>query len=471
MSATVVKQTQKIETDLFLIEIAEDGMSAFARIKNFSEPLQKIASELKQLLSEHHITRGLISDNARKLLKDQNPNQRMVIAKGVQPVPGKAAEVREISKFISRAEIDPNRLKVSDLGELKHQNLVFKDKPLIRIIPPVPTQDGWTVTGTRIPAKIQVSMERPKIITGPNTAFSPDDPDLIIATVDGLATFVEQTVAVEAYTVVKGDMGPEIGSLDEKRPVLVLGDVKAGSTIESSGDVEIYGTVEDVSIKSGRDIIIHRGFVGRGKGTLKSQRHTILTFALYQTIEANDTVFFLTELIGCKVSAGQKVVGRTGGIIGGETKGLFGIQVHFAGSEEAVVTKLMVGRREQLVRRKREMDDLIVQYQESIKENKQKMYELVMKQIDNKITEIELEHLNSLQIEKKMIPEKIREIEEKLTDINELVKDLENADIEIRGIVNEKVSLSICDARLMVQEKARRKRYYLSGDKILAGSL
>ncbi len=465
------KHIQPIEHPFISLEISDDRMTAFGQILDFSLPMGQIAGELKKVLIAAGITRGLIMDNIKQLLRDRNPNQKLAIATGRKAVAGRAGEIKELVTFFARPDLDVEKFQVSHIKELKHPNLVLKGAPLLNVTPPRPARDGFTVTGERLPASGPKNSPDFKFELGEHVSRSPENPQIIIAEIDGLATYQNDRVSIKPILVIPGNVSLENSPVHYPGTVIVMGDVKAGTKIEAGQDIEVYGTVEDAVLQAERDILIYQGFVGHGKGKVSAQRHVILAFALYQKINAGHTLLFFKELIGCKVFARKNIIARTGGIIGGYNEALEKILLHFAGSEEAVKTQLVVGRRSTLMEKRRELDELIQHYQELLRANKQQIYDLVIKQLDDLITEEEEAHLSQLQMQKRILPSKIQEIEAQLTTLNSEVGHLENAAIEIRGILHEKVSLAIGDARLNIKEKTRRRLFRVSGNRIVAHSL
>ena len=463
-----INSARVIETDLFCVEISEDGLAAYATIKHFYDPIPKIAQAFKTLLLNSNLTVGLIPDNIRKLIKDRDPTQRLQIARGVPPVSGLKGAIKLLANFSQRPEYHIEKQNFTSYEALKLPNLVFAGTPLLEITPPVPSRNGKSVTGKPIFPAVVVPPEPLQLTLGENVAYSNDKPNIVIATCDGLASFENNTVSVTACRVFKEDVSGVIGPIIENRPVVILGDAKAGTSIECQQNIEIYGTIEDVMLVSQGDIIVHKGYVGRGKGYLKAAGNVLLSFALNQHIVAGNSVYFISELIGCTVKAGNQIISPTGGIIGVVAKALFGIRIFFAGSEEAVVTRLTVGRPAQLLEKKRELDQLIEMHQKMMKENKQLLYDLVMKQLNNNLSDSELEHLIALQESKKMLPEKITALENQLTELNNMVSRLENAAIQINGTIHEKVLLTINDEKLVITDQTRRKEYRLHRGNITA---
>ncbi len=454
------------------VTLSNDKMTAYARIRDFSLPLKELLSHLKAEMLAAGIRRGLVKENIEKLVRDRDPEQKLVIARGVPPREGKKGAIVPLTEFARRAEFDIDKLSIPDIEKLKHPNLVFAGTPLLRIAPGRKSQEGYTVTGEVLKPATDMQNPEPEIELGANVAYSEKEPNVIVARCNGLAIFKDKTVIeVKPYKVIKGDAGFKYRGLKHKGNLIILGDLKAGCDLEVSGDVEVYGTMEDARIDAGRDVIIYHGFVGRGKGKIKAGRNIILGFGLYQELEAGETVLFFRELMGCKVYAGKNIVSIAGGIIGGINEALHKISIQFAGSEEAVKTELIVGRPARIKQKKQAVENKIKSCQEEIEENKNLIYELVRKQLDDEISPEEARQLAELQERKKTLPNKIRQLEEELMRINEQFKNIKNSYIEIRGTVNERVLIIINDARLLIEHKTRRKLMRLSGNAISTSML
>ena len=454
------------------ITVSEDKMTVYAQITDFSLPLREIAAHLKKELLENGIRRGLIKANVEKLLKDKDPNQKLLIAKGLFPREGKMGSIVPLANFSKRADFDIEKLSVPDIEVLKHPNLVFTNTPLVKVVAGRESQKGYTVTGETLEPNTRISDPTPKIELGQNVTFSKEDPNVVVATCDGLAILQDDAfVDVIPYRVIHGTAGYEYNGLTHEGSIIILGDVRAGVEIEATEDIEVYGTVEDARLKAGRDIIIYHGFVGRGKGKISAQRNAILGFALYQEIKAGNVLLFFRELMGCRVFAGKCILSIAGGIIGGVSEAQEKICIQFAGSEEAVKTDLIVGQPNRLKQHKQQLETEIETSQKEIEQSKEILYELVRKQLDDQLEPDEAELLEELQARKKMLPDKIRELETELTRVNEQIKKLVHAYVEIRGPIYERVSVTIGEGRLLIDEKNRSKKLRLSGKLVLMSSL
>lgn len=459
-------------TPVITIKLSNDKMTAFARINDFSLPLKTLLSRLKEEMIAAGIRRGLVKENIEKLVRARDPEQKLVIARGVHPREGKKGAIVPLTEFARRTDFDIDKLSIPDIEQLKHPNLIFAGTPLLRIAPGRKSKEGFTVTGEILKPARDIQNPEPEIELGENVAYSDEDPSVIVARCDGLAIFKDKSfIEVKPYKVIKGDAGFQYRGLKHEGNLIILGDLKAGCDLEVSGDVEVYGTMEDARIHAGRDVIIYHGFVGRGKGKIKAGRNIILGFGLYQEMSAGESILFFRELMGCKVYAGKNILSIAGGIIGGTSEAFHKISIQFAGSEEAVKTELIVGKSARIKQKKQAVESEIKSSQEEIEKNKDLIYELVRKQLDDEITPEETRQLAELQERKKILPDKIRELEEELVKINEQFKNIKNSYIEIRGAINERVLIVIDEARLLIEQKTRRKLMRLSGNAISASML
>ena len=75
--------------------------------------------------------------------------------------------------------------------------------------------------------------------------------------------------------------------------IVVKGDVKSGFCLNAEGDIEIWGTVGDASIKFGKSVTVKCGFIGTGKEKIEAKDN------LHMRVENNQVSHFVCSREGC----------------------------------------------------------------------------------------------------------------------------------------------------------------------------
>ncbi len=276
---------------------------------------------------------------------------------------------------------------------------------------------------------------------------------------------------MEPRTVIRGDVEHELRELICQDSLIVLGDVKPGSHIKAKEDIEVFGTVEDAHLEAGRDVLLHRGFVGRGHGSVVAGRDAIVGFAFFKKISAGRNVWFQTELIGCEVQAGQQIISAEGRIVGGTNEALKKINIRSAGSDENVKTILIAGQQQLLQQKIAGMEELIQNYYEELDITKKSIYDLIVKKMNDHLTPEELAALDQHQTSKDEIPQKIQEIERQLTQMNQEIEDIKHAEIEVRGAIHPNVQATVGKLDRTIKDKTFMKKFVISKGKLVLSPL
>ena len=118
---------------------------------------------------------------------------------------------------------------------------------------------GYTVSGDALTPE-EGEWKEAKL--GSNTAFKPQDENIIIATVTGQPKFENGVMTVDDTFQTKG-VNVGTGNINYEGAVLVNGDVTESMQVIAKGDVTINGFVESAVIRAGGDIIITEGAMGK----------------------------------------------------------------------------------------------------------------------------------------------------------------------------------------------------------------
>lgn len=159
---------------------------------------------------------------------------------------------------------DDGTVDMHDFGEIE---MVDVGDPLVRRIPPVVGEPGYTVLGDVVFApKPQDRL----INVGEGTELSEDDNNLLVASRRGVPLKIDNGVLVsDAYCV--GDVDLNTGNIEFDGTVVVKGSVKEGMSVKATGKVMVRDYVESATVEAGDDLVIGKGILGRQKNTNENQ--------------------------------------------------------------------------------------------------------------------------------------------------------------------------------------------------------
>lgn len=265
------------------------------------------------LLKSAHIAHGLdtaalneIAQQAQHLAAGQTACK--VVARGTAAVNGVNATFESIAPTVKDRILTP-RIREDgsvDYHELGAIPMVRTGDPLVRRIPPTPGRNGVTVTG-------EVCLAAP----GKNLPFTllqgaqvaPTDPNLLIATMEGMPVLIDCGMSVEKVYQVR-NVNASTGNVTFEGGVVVEGDVASGFAVSADSDINIAGLVDSSRIVAGNDVIVNTGITG--SMTVKTLTpsafitagNTIYTpFAQFAELHANVGIIAMNLLLHCKISS------------------------------------------------------------------------------------------------------------------------------------------------------------------------
>ncbi|MGL6151942.1 MAG: DUF342 domain-containing protein [Aeromonas sobria] len=338
------------------IVVEKDRMSASAQITAdwggkyvTQEQLQEAISlsEIKQGVSEPLLTAAIQS------AKEAAPGSqlKLVIARGQPTVNGQDTRYERLvetpaERILKPRELDHDRVDLRDLGSIV---TVKAGAQLMRRHPATVGVPGFTVTGQDLPAK---NGKDSPMSAGDGTCFSPDDPDLLIASRAGLPCQEKSGMKVDEVLSVK-QVDPRHGHITFEGGLIVSGDVNPGMKIRVSGDIVIGGFIEGGWIEAGGSITVRHGIIGRRNEQgeylcqLTAQGEIHASYAQYAQLEAGGDIQIQSQLSHCYSRSGQDIkVGdsgmRKGNLLGGTSIANRLIMAPSLGAEAANHTRLQI---------------------------------------------------------------------------------------------------------------------------------
>ena len=323
------------------------------------------------------VRHGIKTDVLDKIFSQGEFDKEILIAEGRLPVhgePGKLEIFFNYKREFNPVEDKDGRIDYKDISFLIS---VKKGDVLCTLKQPTDGIPGETVSGKVLEAKQGGERTLP---LGKNVEPDQKDPDTLVASVDGCVNYniAQNIIDVSPALEIKGDVDFKTGNVEFNGTLKVGGDIKSGFIVKTDGDLEVGGCIEDAEVDVGGDVMVKKGYIGRGKGHLKVAGNAVLKHAQGQNITVDGNLEMGGELMHCNTRVGKSLVAssRAGWIIGGSTMVVGNIEANQIGSESYSHTEISVGVNFQLLDRIKEIEqeeDTIRQNQEKVKKG---MYNL-----------------------------------------------------------------------------------------------
>jgi len=329
-----------IDAGKIKVHISHDKLSAYISIAMPSPGQSVERGDIMSALAQRSITFGIIEDEVDRIVSEMLYETDVLIAKGVQAEAGGdgyAEYLFDIDNEGAPKVLGDGRVDYFDMNII---HPVYKGDVLCRLHPPSPGIDGRTVTGSVLTVKRGRPAQLPR---GRNTQIS-DNGDTLIALIDGQIKKNGKNIDVIQEFEVKKDVDFSTGNIQFPGSVTVRGNVLSGFTIQSGGDVTIFGLVEKANITAFGNITLHGGMNGQGSGTLRAGGDIFAKYVENSSITASGKV--TAECImhsSVRAGVGIDLIGRKGLLVGGSAKAREYIKAVSIGSPFATLTEIEVG--------------------------------------------------------------------------------------------------------------------------------
>jgi uncharacterized protein (DUF342 family) len=296
--------------------------------------------------------------------------EAVLIAECIPPEPGQDVRfehlVQESEHKGHPDEAGKGRIDYRDLGLFM---TVAKGAPLLRKIPPTQGKPGSAVDGSPIPS----TMGRDEaLLPGNGTELSKTDPNLVIASTDGLPVFIDaHTVKVVPKLELDG-IDYKTGNIKFDGSVFIRGPIQAGFKVAAGGDIVAMDTVDASDFNAGGAIQFKCGVFGRrhcqisAKGNIKARFLNECTVYCGGNLEVEDLISNCTIICEGSVEVG-KGLGK-GQINGGKVLASKGIHAKILGSISGTSTVVEASPSPTLVAREQAVAEEIKQAERRLKD-------------------------------------------------------------------------------------------------------
>ncbi len=292
---------------------------------------------LHHALGEQRLVRGLRGEVFAEASLPSAQPRRLMLASGIAAVAGVDGTLDMIvDEGVHLRMDDHGRVDWHDHGRIED---VAEGAPIARILPPTVGTPGVDVRGNRLEPKPGRELDSARVM-GPGTRLHPLHPDQIQAASAGhFHRDRQRRLCVEPRLIVDGDVDFRHGNIDTKLSVLVKGDVKAGFSVKSAGDIEVMGVIEDARISAQGSLVV-RGGILPGSQRVKAHGDVHARYVSNREIKCH-SLRANGSLRWSKVLATGEVLAKE--ILAGELIASGNVTVDQLGNADGVVTRIQVG--------------------------------------------------------------------------------------------------------------------------------
>ncbi|MDE6845431.1 MAG: FapA family protein [Lachnospiraceae bacterium] len=324
-----------ISTSDYLLRINETRMEVMLTIyHNFS------LEELNGLLQENGVVSGIREEALQKLAQGRKNYEETLVATGTAAKDGRDGFFEYY--FDPHPPTKPIILSdgTVDYNVLGKIELVTEGQHLATYHPSLPAADGMDVMGNTIEAYVGKEQQPLQC----KRCEADESGSQYYANTEGNVTVADGCLTVTPVYVVKGNLGAATGNVDFHGDVFVEGNVYAGVTVKTTGNITVNGHVETAKLYAGKDVILKNGMQGSGNGIIRAGCNVMARFIEQTQVYAGNEIN-TGALMNCEVEAGNSVViaGNRGSIIGGTVTAVEQITASSIGNRAGVTTQIVIG--------------------------------------------------------------------------------------------------------------------------------
>ncbi len=446
----------------FYIDISSDDMKAsiIATAPAVGGADISVARIIQMLKSQ-----GIVNDLSMDKINDyvDNPVYGVpyVVAEGAEPQDGRDA-------YISyNFETDKSKLhiKESDSGQVDFKELnliqnVVEGQTLAHKVLPERGKSGHTLKGRYLEAKNGKDISLP---VGKNVTVDADGRTMRAA-VNGQVLLVNDKINVAPIMEVEG-VNIKTGNITFLGTVIIKGNVEDGFQVKASGNIEVYGAVENAVLEADGDIVVSLGIMGKDQGFIKAGGSMWAKFIQNATVEAEQYIVVRDGIINSNVTSNKKILvqGKRASIIGGHTFATEEIRAKTIGSSAgASETILSVGYDPKA---KRRLDELTDKQAVLIKELNDLELDIQTLEQQKKIRKTlpaeKEENLNTLMSRKDEIHAEVDTMSTEIQEIQDHLRELKIVGtVSASGAVYSGVKVNIRDVREEIRNETKSVTFF-----------
>lgn len=326
----------------FELTVDDDAMHAWVTLAAARGGRPVASENVFMALGEAGLLYG-IDEAAVRAACAANGDIRFCAARGLPAEDGENARFELLVDDTRDRVPRMNESGLIDFRELGAIPVVEAGQPLMRRVPPTRGVDGYNVRGELVPA--QPGRAEPFVDGLIGAAVAPDDPNLLVALVNGQPVRCGNGVSVE-QVVRFGNVNLASGNISFDGTVHVEGEIAPGMKVHATGDIIVSGVVDGADLDAGGDIQIGGGVIAQAK--VRAAGSVSARFAENAQIYAGSTISIGDMALQCDLQAINSIVvgsnsPQRGRLAGGSARAMMLVSAPVYGLATGGVTSVLVG--------------------------------------------------------------------------------------------------------------------------------
>jgi len=322
------------------VEVAMTPMKAVMKLSSMclTDNVKPSPGALLYCLNKKGVKFGIKAEVVGGVVHDVLFDKEVAVADGASPVAGKDAtihmevDINHTFKPVEKNDGNVDFRAINTITQIKSGQIIAKK------IPATNGEPGTSVSGEEIPA---VPGKDVRFSGGKNTRVS-DDGLFLLAAKSGFVYKDGEVIHVGDLLPIPKNVDFSVGNIKYSGDIEIRGDVLPGFSVETEGNINVMGQVESARIISRNgSVAIHKGIIGKGDTYVSGKNGITTEFIQDAVLVSEATVivnkFCLNSDVTCD---GFEAKDTHASVIGGHIKGFTHIDVHQAGNEKGIVTKL-----------------------------------------------------------------------------------------------------------------------------------
>lgn len=451
-----------------ILEISKDELYGYITLlKNESEDNVENQLDVIKILNEvkQYIKYGLNENLLRNLLDKKVTGEKLCIAEGKRPIPGKDGSIKYYFDLEKPLLPKLNSDGTVNYKELDSINTVNKGDVLAEIIPPVEGEEGIKVNGDAIP---YVKGRVPKFKYGKNVMVSSDG-IFLKSEINGLVEFKNGKISVSEVLSVE-NIDNSTGNINFDGNVIVNKDILNGFILKAGGSVEVKGALEGGLIESDGDILIRQGIQGYNRLTINTKGNLSTKFIENSVVNAGANIT-AEAIMHSDVSSKSNilVLGKKGLIVGGICKAKYEIRARIIGSTMATTTVLEVGVDPDIKQKYEELDEKVKTSKDNLEKINQSLKVLEVLKRSDRLDSRKEELYNELSKAQLKLNLEISKMDRELNEAKNQMNTLSSGKIKVADTIYPGVKIVIGNSFMYIRDEMKRCTFYEDGGDIRIG--
>ena len=443
-----------IDSELTL-EISDDEMKAYITSTEPQGGNPPTFESIMAALAQEGIVFGIIESAANEIVKDFKYNEKILIAKGIEPKKGKDGRLEykiNLAKNIKPQLLDDGSVDFKNLNIITN---VVKGEVLAEYKSPEKGEDGKDILGNNIEADTGEDISINGFI-GKNVELS-DDGIKIISLLDGQVISEGDKITVTPVYNIEGDVDLNIGNIDFIGSVIIKGSVLDGFNIKAKGNIEIEKTVGACDLEATGDIIVKGGIMGKDTGKVKANGNIIAKFIENSNVSCKRELVVSRAVMHSNLKGEKiKVMDGKGLIVGGTIRAQDLIECKTLGSHLATKTSIIIGIREEIMKRIEEIDGEVTHVYDDIDKISEALEVLEnLKKRMKELPEDKQEKLSKYEVLRGQLEQKIEDLLAERDKLEEEIEGSQGGKLKVKETIYPGVTVTIRKGVMQVKDEIK----------------